>query len=122
AMEEMRQQLAHERSSLEAAQRIAEEARERLSMAERAGDAVQEQLAAERTAREGAERAAQQAREQLAKDQSAAKAAAKEAAERVAREAREQEARERARRPPPRLRSEYPSPSSGKPFITWDYR
>jgi uncharacterized glyoxalase superfamily protein PhnB len=110
ALEDVRQQLARERSTLETA-------RERLSLAERASDAVQEQLAAEHTAREAAELAAQQARQQLAKEQGA-----KDAAERAAKEAREQEAKERAaRRPPPRPRplSEQSS-ASGKPFIKWD--
>ena len=118
ALEDVRQQLARERSALETAQRVAREARERLSLAERASDAVQGQLAAERSAREAAELAAQQARQQLAKEQQGAK----DAAERAAKEAREEEAKERVakRSPPPRPRPVQSLQPGSKPFILWD--
>jgi uncharacterized glyoxalase superfamily protein PhnB len=102
--------------ALDDARRITQEARERLSLAERASEAVQEQLDAERSAREAAELAARQVREQLAKERGA-----KETAERMAKEAREEEAKDRTARrpsPPPRARLVQQPPS--KPFITWD--
>jgi uncharacterized glyoxalase superfamily protein PhnB len=99
--------------ALEEARRIAQEARERLSLAERASEAVQEQLTAERSAREAAELAARQVREQLAKERGA-----KEAAERIAREEEVKERTARRPSPPPRARPVQQPPS--KPFITWD--
>ena len=137
AAKEIQALLAREQSARESAERTVKQAgdalsradteralqdvRQRLSLAERAGEAVQEQLAAERSAREAAERAAQQAREQLTKERGT-----KDAVERAAKEEREQEAKERAARrpsPPPRPRqvqSSQPAPS-GKPFINWDH-
>jgi uncharacterized glyoxalase superfamily protein PhnB len=101
--------------ALDDARRIAQEARERLRLAERASEAVQEQLATERSAREAAELAARQVREQLVKERGA-----KETAERMAKEAQEEETRDRTARrsPPPRARLVQQPPS--KPFITWD--
>jgi hypothetical protein len=77
-LEDTRQQLARERSAREEAQRGAKEARERLVIAERAGETLHEQLAAEHNARLTAEVAAEETRQQLAKDHGD-----KEAAERV---------------------------------------
>jgi uncharacterized glyoxalase superfamily protein PhnB len=77
-------EIARERTALEAAQRDAEESRERLALAERAHAAALEQLAAERSAREAAELAVQQVHEQLTKEQ-------KEAVERAAKRALEGE-------------------------------
>src|SRR5262245_31028281 len=74
-IENARQQLARERSAREEAQRGANEARERLNLAQQAGETVQEQLAAERSARLKADIAAQEASQQLAKEQGAKEAA-----------------------------------------------
>jgi uncharacterized glyoxalase superfamily protein PhnB len=101
ALDDARRQLVDERSAREQAQRGAQEARERLNLVERTGQAMQEQLAAERNARQTAEIAAQEARQQLAKEHDA-----KQAAQRALKAARLAEARGRAaaRRPAPRPR------------------
>jgi hypothetical protein len=65
-LEDVRQQLARERSAREEAQRGAKEARERQSLAERAGETLHEQLAVEHDARLTAEIAAEESRQQLA--------------------------------------------------------
>jgi uncharacterized glyoxalase superfamily protein PhnB len=115
ALEDARQQLARERSAREEAQRGAQEARERLRLAERTSEAAQEQLAAERNARETAEIAAQEARQQLAEEQ-------KEVAERALKEAHGSVARERAagKRPPPRPRRLLAS-AGRRPLVIWDH-
>src|SRR5262249_61101105 len=59
-LEDVRQQLARERSAREEAQRGAKEARERQNLAERAGETLHEQLAAEHNARLTAEIAPEQ--------------------------------------------------------------
>ena len=64
-----RQELARERTALETAHRDAEEARERLALAERTRAAAVEQLVTERSAREAAELAVQQMHQQLTKEQ-----------------------------------------------------
>ena len=81
-LEDVRQQLARERSAREEAQRGAKEARERQNLAERAGETLHEQLAAEHNARLTAEIAAEERRQQLANEHGA-----KEAVERAAKKA-----------------------------------
>ena len=81
-LEDVRQQLARERSAREEAQRGAKEARERQTLAERAGETLHEQLAAEHNARLTAEIAAEERRQQLANEHGA-----KEAVERAAKKA-----------------------------------
>jgi uncharacterized glyoxalase superfamily protein PhnB len=103
-----RQELARERTALEAAQRDAAEARERLALADRARTAALEQLAAERSAREAAELAVRQVQEQLTKEQ-------KEAAERAAKKALEEEAAPESRtRARPRFMLR-------KTYLTWPF-
>jgi len=115
ALEDARQQLARERSAREEAQRGAQAARERLSLAERTSEAMQEELAVERNARQTAEVATQEARQQLAKEQ-------KEVAERTLKEAHGSAARERAaaRRPPPSPRRLLAS-AGRRPLVIWDH-
>jgi uncharacterized glyoxalase superfamily protein PhnB len=103
-----RQELARERTVLEAAHHDAEEARERLALAERARSAALEELAAERSAREAAELAVRQVQEQLTKEQ-------KEAAERAAKKALEEEAAPESRtRARPRFMLR-------KTYLTWPF-
>jgi hypothetical protein len=95
ALEDAQQQLARERSAREEAQRGAQEARERLSLAEHAIESVQEQLAAECNARLTAEIATQEARQKLAREHGA-----KEAAERALKESHSRARHAPAKRPP----------------------
>src|SRR5262245_47811507 len=81
----VRQELARERAAFEAAHRDAEEARERLALAETARGAALEELATERSAREAAGLAVQQIQQQLTKEQN-------QATERAAKKRSEEEA------------------------------
>lgn len=107
ALEDAQQQLAQERNALEEAQRGAQAARVRLSLAERTIEAVQEQLTAERNARLTAEIATQEARQKLAKERGA-----KEAAERTLKETNSRARHAAARRPPAHARRLSASPPS----------